>query len=156
MPLPAPSYKLQVEGLIVVPPGEQRSAIRDVSFVLNPGQGLGIVGPSGAGKSSLARVLVGAWQPSAGRVRLDGAALDRWAPEALGSHIGYLPQGVELFAGSVAQNIARFNPDANAEAVISAAKSADVHDLIVNLPNGYDTEIGDGGSTLSAGQRQRV
>jgi ATP-binding cassette subfamily C protein PrsD len=156
MPLPAPYNKLQVEGVVVAPPGEQRIAIRDVSFVLNPGQGLGVIGPSGAGKSSLARVLVGAWQPSAGKVRLDGAALDQWAPDALGPHIGYLPQGVELFAGSVAQNIARFDPDANAEAVITAAKSADVHNIIVNLPNGYDTEIGDGGSTLSAGQRQRV
>lgn len=92
----------------------------------------------------------------AGKVRLDGAALDQWAPEALGQHIGYLPQDVELFAGNVAQNIARFDPDASSEAVITAAKSADVHELIVNLPNGYDTEIGDGGTTLSAGQRQRV
>ena len=156
MPLPAPSSKLQVEGLVVIPPGEQKFALRDISFALNPGQALGIIGPSGAGKSSLARVLVGAWLPAAGTVRLDGAALDQWAPEALGRHIGYLPQGVELFAGSVAQNIARFDPDANSEAVIEAAKAADVHELVVNLPNGYDTEIGDGGSTLSAGQRQRV
>jgi ATP-binding cassette subfamily C protein len=156
MPLPAPFTKLQVENLIVVPPGEQKVVIRDVGFALNPGQGLGIIGPSGAGKSSLARVLVGAWLPVAGRVRLDGAALDQWAPEALGKHIGYLPQDVELFAGSIAQNIARFDPNANSEAIIKAARSADVHELIVNLPNGYDTEIGDGGTTLSAGQRQRV
>jgi ATP-binding cassette, subfamily C, type I secretion system permease/ATPase len=156
MPLPAPSNKLQVEGLVIVPPGQQKVTVRDISFALNPGQGLGIIGPSGAGKSSLARVLVGAWLPAAGKVRLDGAALDQWAPEALGQHIGFLPQGVELFAGSVAQNIARFDPNANSEAVIEAAISADVHDLIVSLPNGYDTEIGDGGSVLSAGQRQRV
>jgi ATP-binding cassette, subfamily C, type I secretion system permease/ATPase len=156
MPLPVPSSKLQVEGLVIVPPGEQKVAARDIGFALNPGQGLGIIGPSGAGKSSLARVLVGAWLPAAGKVRLDGAALDQWAPEALGQHIGYLPQGVELFAGSVAQNIARFDRHADSEAVIGAAKAADVHELIVNLPNGYDTEIGDGGSTLSAGQRQRV
>jgi ATP-binding cassette subfamily C protein len=155
-PLPAPSSKLQVENLVIVPPGQQTVAVRDITFALNPGQGLGIIGPSGAGKSSLARVLVGAWLPVAGRVRLDGAALDQWEPEALGRHIGYLPQGVELFAGSVAQNIARFDPDADPAAVIEAAKSADVHDLIVSLPNGYDTEIGEGGSTLSAGQRQRV
>jgi ATP-binding cassette subfamily C protein len=156
MALPAPSGKLQVEGLIVVPPGEQKVAMRDITFTLNAGQGLGIIGPSGAGKSSLARVLVGAWAPAAGKVRLDGAALDQWAPEALGLHIGYLPQGVELFAGNAAQNIARFDPHADSEAVIAAAKSADVHELIVSLPNGYDTEIGDGGSALSAGQRQRI
>jgi ATP-binding cassette subfamily C protein len=156
IPLPAPSSKLQVENLVVVPPGQQRVAVRDITFALNSGQGLGIIGPSGAGKSSLARVLVGAWLLAAGRVRLDGAALDQWAPEALGRYIGYLPQGVELFAGSIAQNIARFDPDADAAALIEAAKSADVHELIVSLPNGYDTEIGDGGSTLSAGQRQRV
>jgi ATP-binding cassette subfamily C protein len=156
MPLPKPSSKLQVESIVIVPPGEQRVAIRDISFALNPGQGLGIVGPSGAGKSSLARVLVGAWMPAQGKVRLDGAALDQWAPEALGQHIGYLPQGVELFSGSVAQNIARFDPTAESEAVIAAAKAADVHDLIVSLPNGYDTEMGEGGASLSAGQRQRI
>jgi ATP-binding cassette subfamily C protein len=148
--------KLQVENIVIAAPGEQKVAVRDINFALNPGQGLGIIGPSGAGKSSLARVLVGAWLPAAGKIRLDGAALDQWAPEALGQHIGYLPQGVELFGGSVAQNIARFDPQANSENVIAAAKAADVHNLIVNLPNGYDTEIGDGGATLSAGQRQRV
>ena len=155
-PLPAPSSELQAEGLVVVPPGEQKIVIRDLSFVLKAGQGLGIIGPSGAGKSSLARVLVGAWLPAAGKVRLDGAALDQWAPDALGPHLGYLPQGVELFAGSIVQNIARFDPDASTEAVIEAAKAADIHKLIVNLPNGYDTEIGEGGKSLSAGQRQRV
>jgi ATP-binding cassette, subfamily C, type I secretion system permease/ATPase len=156
MPLPAPSAKLQVDNLVVVPPGQKRVVVRDVSFALKPGQGLGIIGSSGSGKSSLARALVGAWLPTAGKVRLDGAALEQWGPEALGQHIGYLPQGVELFAGSVAQNIARFEPDASSEAVVEAAKAADVHELIVNLPNGYDTEIGEGGSTLSAGQRQRI
>lgn len=155
-PLPAPSSELQVEGIVVAPPGEQKIVIRDLSFVLKAGQGLGIIGPSGAGKSSLARVLVGAWLPAAGKVRLDGAALDQWAPEALGPHVGYLPQGVELFAGSIVQNIARFDPNANSQAVIEAAKAADIHKLIVNLPNGYDTEIGEGGKSLSAGQRQRV
>src|SRR5262249_3967888 len=98
-PLPAPRSKLQVENLIVVPPCDQKPVLRDISFALNPGQGLGIVGASGAGKSSLARTVVGAWLPAAGKVRLDGAALDQWAPEALGRHIGYLPQDVELFAG---------------------------------------------------------
>jgi ATP-binding cassette subfamily C protein len=158
MPLPAPSSTLQVESLIVVPPGQQRYTVRDVGFVLSRGQGLGITGPSGSGKSSLARALVGAWRPSAGRVRLDGAALDQWAPEALGRHIGYLPQDVELFAGTAAQNIARFDPKADPEAVIRAAQQADVHNLIISLPGdkGYDTHIGDGGAALSAGQRQRV
>jgi ATP-binding cassette subfamily C protein len=156
MPLPAPTGKLQVENLVVVPPGEQKATIRDISFTLNAGQGLGIIGASGAGKSSLVRALVGAWLPAAGKVRLDGAALEQWAVEALGQHIGYLPQDVELFAGSVAQNIARFDPAIDPDAVIKAAMAADVHDLIVNLPNGYDTEIGVSGATLSAGQRQRV
>ena len=156
MSLPAPTTKLQVENLVVVPPGDQKVVLRDIGFALNAGQGLGIIGPSGAGKSSLARVLVGAWVPVAGKVRLDGAALDQWAAEALGQHIGYLPQDVELFAGSVAQNIARFHPKADSEAIIKAAKSSDVHELLLNLPNGYDTEIGEGGTTLSAGQRQRV
>jgi ATP-binding cassette subfamily C protein len=158
MPLPAPSSTLQVENLIVVPPGQQRYTVRDVGFVLSRGQGLGITGPSGSGKSSLARALVGAWRPAAGRVRLDGAALDQWAPEALGRHIGYLPQDVELFAGTAAQNIARFDPTADPEAVIRAAQQADVHNLIIGLPGdkGYDTHIGEGGAALSAGQRQRV
>jgi PrtD family type I secretion system ABC transporter len=156
MPLPAPYAKLQVEGLIIVPPGEQKPVIREVSFTLNAGHALGIVGASGAGKSSLARVLVGAWLPAAGRIRLDGAALDQWAPDELSPHVGFLPQGVELFAGTVAQNIARFDPAPSPETVIAAAKAADVHDLIASLPHGYDTAIGEGGSTLSAGQRQRV
>jgi ATP-binding cassette subfamily C protein len=158
MPLPAPCMKLQVESLAVVPPGDKKVTVRDVSFVLNAGQGLGVIGPSGSGKSSLARALVGAWQPSSGRIRLDESALSQWAPEALGRHIGYLPQDVELFAGSVSQNIARFDWEADPEAVIKAAKAAGVDDLIRSLPGdkGYDTEIGEGGTTLSAGQRQRV
>lgn len=157
-PLPAPSAKLQAENVVVAPPGEQKVVVRDVGFELNAGQGLGIIGTSGSGKSSLARVLVGAWLPVAGRVRLDGAAFNQWSPEDLGRHIGYLPQDVELFAGSILQNIARFDPEADAEAVIKAAKAADIHDLIVSLPGdkGYDTQIGEGGTKLSAGQRQRV
>jgi ATP-binding cassette subfamily C protein len=158
MPLPPPASTFQVENLIVVPPGQQKFAVRDVGFALSRGQGLGITGPSGSGKSSLARALVGAWLPAAGRVRLDGAAIEQWAPELLGQHIGYLPQDVELFAGSVAQNIARFDPRADPEAVIRAARQADVHNLIVSLPGdkGYETQIGQGGAALSAGQRQRV
>jgi ATP-binding cassette subfamily C protein len=102
------------------------------------------------------RLIVGAWQPAQGRIRLDGAALDQWSPEALGSHIGYLPQDVELFSGTVAENIARFEPQAEAEKVIAAAKAAGVHELIVALPQGYDSEIGEQGQVLSAGQRQRI
>ena len=127
--------------------------MQDVSFALKAGNGLGIIGPSGSGKSSLARLLVGVWPPARGKVRLDGAALDQWSPDALGQHIGYLPQDVELFAGTVAQNIARFEPDADAEAIIAAAQAAGVHDLIVGLPDGYDTQIGESGTALSAGQR---
>lgn len=158
MKLAPPSMTFHVDSVIVAPPGEQKVVVRDVSFALKRGQGLGIIGPSGSGKSSLARVLVGAWLPVAGRVRLDGSALDQWAPEDLGKYIGYLPQGVELFAGSVLQNITRFDPEAAPDAVIKAAKSADVDDLIRSLPGdkGYDTQIGEGGATLSAGQRQRV
>lgn len=158
MVLPAPRSKLQLENIVVVPPGDKKVVVRDVGFVLNAGQGLGIIGPSGSGKSSLARVVVGAWLPVAGTVRLDGASLNQWAPEALGRHIGYLPQDVELFAGSILQNISRFDPAADPQAVIKAAKAADVDDLIRSLPGdmGYDTEIGEGGMTLSAGQRQRV
>lgn len=158
MPLHAPSIRYQVENVIVAPPGEQKIVVRDVDFALNRGQGLGIIGPSGSGKSSLARVLVGAWLPVAGRVRLDGAALDQWAPEILGQYVGYLPQDVELFPGSVAQNIARFDPHADPDSVIKAARAADVHDLITSLPGdkGYETQIGERGKILSAGQRQRV
>lgn len=158
MPLPPPSEKLQVENIVVVPPGDRRVVVRDVSLVLNRGQGLGIIGPSGSGKSSLARSLVGAWVPVAGNVRLDGAALTQWAPEVLGQHLGYLPQDVELFAGTIAQNISRFAPEADPETVIKAARQADVHQLIVGLPGdkGYESQIGEEGAVLSAGQRQRV
>jgi ATP-binding cassette subfamily C protein len=156
MPLEPPRDSIFVEGLVVSPPGENKIVVRDVGFTLKSGQVLGIIGPSGSGKTSLARALVGAWLPVAGKVCLDGASLNQWAPEALGGHIGYLPQDVELFAGSIGQNIARFDPAADPQAVIRAAKAADVHDLIVRLPRGYDTEIGEAGASLSAGQRQRV
>jgi len=134
----------------------QRIAVQDVSLGLKAGQGLGIIGPSASGKSSLARAMVGVWQPMRGKVRMDGAALDQWDPNELGKNIGYLPQDVELFAGTVAQNIARFEPDAPAEAVIAAGQAAGVHEMIVRLPEGYETQIGEGGAQLSAGQRQRV
>jgi len=128
----------------------------DVSLALTSSQGLGIIGPSASGKTSLVRTIVGAWQPVRGRIRLDGAALDQWSSEVLGGHIGYLPQDFELFPGTVAENISRFEPEADPEAIVQAAQAAGVHDLIVGLPKGYDTDIGAEGENLSAGQRQRV
>ena len=154
--LPAPRMQLQVEAISVAPPGEKRIVVQDASFTLSAGAGLGVIGPSASGKSTLARAIVGIWQPVRGQVRLDGATLDQWANEDFGRHVGYLPQGVELFDGTVGENIARFEPDAPSEKILAAAKAAGVHDLIVHLPEGYETRIGDGGAGLSAGQRQRV
>ncbi|HKS87189.1 MAG TPA: type I secretion system permease/ATPase [Pseudolabrys sp.] len=156
MRLQPPAQRLSVEGVSGAPPGVPKLVVQDVAFQLEAGQGLGIIGPSGSGKSSLARLLVGVWQPLRGNVRLDGAALNQWSPDALGQHIGYLPQDVELLAGTVAQNIARFEENADTEAVIAAAKAVGVHELIVRLPAGYDTPIGEQGSALSAGQAQRI
>ena len=156
MQLQPPVHRLTVESVSASPPGVPKIVAQDIAFELEAGQGLGVIGPSGSGKSSLARMLVGVWQPVRGKVRLDGAALDQWAPDALGRHIGYLPQDVELLAGTVAQNIARFEPEPDNEAVIAAAKAVGVHDLIVRLPSGYDTQIGEQGSALSAGQAQRI
>ncbi|MEP7030384.1 MAG: type I secretion system permease/ATPase [Pseudolabrys sp.] len=154
--LPAPINNLTVENVSVVPPGSDKVVVQDVSMILQAGGGLGIIGPSGSGKSSLSRMLVGVWQPARGRVRLDGATLDQWTPDTLGRHIGYLPQDVELLAGTVAQNIARFEPMKDSQVLIAAAKAAGVHDLIVGLPAGYDTPVGERGAALSAGQAQRV
>ncbi|TCM53760.1 ATP-binding protein PrsD [Rhizobium sp. PP-F2F-G48] len=154
--LPVPREKLTAEGIAGGPPGVQRLTFADVTFTLKSGSALGIIGPSASGKSSLARALIGIWPTLRGAVRLDGAALDQWDSDRLGKHIGYLPQDVELFSGTVAQNIARFEEDATPAAIVEAAKAARVNDLILKLPNGYETEIGDGGSSLSAGQRQRV
>ena len=138
-------------------PKGQRFAVQDVSFELKAGMGLGIIGPSASGKSSLARMLVGVWPTWRGKIRLDGAALEQWLPEELGQHIGYLPQDVELFAGTVAQNIARFHRRSEArERVIRAAMAADVHEMILRLPQGYETQVGEGGASLSGGQRQRI
>jgi ATP-binding cassette subfamily C protein len=154
--LDPPSNTLAVERICAAPPGHQKLVVQDISFSLQAGCGLGIIGPSASGKSSLVRCLVGVWTPTRGKVRLDGAALDQWNTEALGAHIGYLPQDVELFGGTVAQNIARFEPDAPPEAIVAAAKAAGVHDLIVKLPEGYGTQVGDQGTALSSGQAQRV
>jgi ATP-binding cassette subfamily C protein len=156
MELPAPERSLSVDCVHVVPPSAERPVLRGVSFALSSGQGLGIIGPSGSGKTSLARALVGVWPQSHGKIRIDDAALDQWSPEALGQHLGYLPQGVELFDGSIAANIARFDPKATAAAVLGAARAAGVHELILSLPDGYGTRIGEGGTALSAGQRQRI
>jgi PrtD family type I secretion system ABC transporter len=151
-----PSSRLAVEGVSIAPPGDQKIVVQDVTFTLEAGNGLGVIGPSGSGKSSLVRALVGVWQPFRGKVRLDGAALDQWSSDVLGRHVGYLPQDVELFAGSVAQNICRFDPEAGSEAIIAAAKEAGVHQMIIKMRDGYDTQIGEQGTSLSAGQAQRV
>ena len=154
--LPKPQKSIVVSALTVAPPGSPKPTIHNIAFNLEAGAGLGIIGPSASGKSTLARALVGVWQPLAGNVRFDGAALDQWSPAALGQHIGYMPQDVELFDGTVAENIARFDPDATGDAVVAAARSAGVHDMIVHLVDGYQTQIGEAGTALSAGQRQRV
>lgn len=154
--LEAPTSRLAVETLTISPPGEQKVVAQDVTFAIEAGQGVGIIGPSGSGKSSLVRALVGVWQPLRGKVRLDGAALDQWSPEILGRHIGYLPQDVELFAGTIAQNISRFEDKASSDDIIAAAREARVHDLIISMKDGYDTQIGDQGNVLSAGQAQRI
>lgn len=154
--LPPPRKTLQVEALIVGPPGTMRTTLHGVQFRLNAGDALGLIGPSGAGKTTLGRALVGLWRPQSGAVRLDGAALDQWSPDNLGRYMGYLPQTVELVAGTIAQNIARFDPNASSEAVVAAARQAGVHSLITGLAAGYDTQIGEDGRELSAGQRQRV
>jgi PrtD family type I secretion system ABC transporter len=154
--LPAPAQTLTAEALGVAPPGAQKLVVHDVNFTLKAGSAVGVVGPSASGKSSLVRAIVGVWPSARGCVRLDGAALEQWTPRSLGGHVGYLPQDVELIEGTIAENVARFSPDAPPAAVIAAAKAAGVHDLIVNLPAGYETEIGEQGAALSAGQQQRI
>ncbi|TIP07645.1 type I secretion system permease/ATPase [Mesorhizobium sp.] len=154
--LTAPISALAVEGLSVTPPGEPRVVVQDVTFALEKGAGLGIVGPSASGKSSLVRAIAGIWLPVRGTIRLDGATLDQWSPEELGNHVGYLPQDVQLFDGTIAENIARFEPRAPSDKILEAARAAGVHDLVIHLPEGYETRIGEAGSALSAGQRQRV
>jgi len=163
--LPAPAARLDlarpVERLVAErvsanPPGAEKLVVQDVSLELRAGQALAVIGPSGSGKSSLARVLVGLWRPQRGKVRLDGAALEQLPAAALGADIGYLPQTVELLVGSVGENIARFDPSAKAEAIVAAAKAAGVHDMILRLPDGYETQVGEDGSALSSGQRQRI
>lgn len=154
--LPEPTRELRVEQIALAPPGAKTATVAGVGFSLQAGDALGIIGPSAAGKTTLVRALVGLWAPKAGAVRLDGASLDQWEADALGDHLGYLPQLVELFDGTVAQNIARFEPMPNSQDVIKAARAGGVHDMILALPDGYDTVLGPGGMQLSAGQCQRI
>lgn len=154
--LPAPKANLEVHQLTVVPPGEAQAALRMVSFDLKPGQALGVIGPSGAGKSTLARAITGVWRPAGGKVRLDGASLEQYEPEALGGYIGYLPQRVQLFEGTIAENIARLALQPDDAKVVEAAKKAAAHEMILKLPDGYDTRVSAGAGRLSGGQIQRI
>ncbi|MBK8085200.1 MAG: type I secretion system permease/ATPase [Devosia sp.] len=153
--LPPPVQRLAVEGLTVFAPDSERRLVQDIRFSLQAGDGLGIVGLSGSGKSSLARALVGVW-PHRGEVRLDGQEMRHYDRRTIGSAIGYMPQEVGLFSGTVADNIARFRQGADAAEVIAAARAAGIHDLIATLPDGYETQVGEAGVALSAGQRQRI
>lgn len=155
MALQKPLGKISVEAVTAAPPGSPVAVIKNLSFSIVPGDVLGIIGPSGSGKSTLARLLVGVWPSAVGKVRLDGADIYHWNKDELGPNIGYLPQDIELFAGSVSENIARFG-EVDSEKVITAAKRAGVHEMILHFPQGYDTMLGDGGAGLSGGQRQRI
>ncbi len=155
MDLPAPKGEILLEGVVVVPPGAKQPSLRGISMKIDVGDVVGIIGPSAAGKSSLARVILGLWPLVQGKVRLDKADIHQWDKQNLGQHIGYLPQDIELFEGTVSQNIARFR-DVDSKKVVEAAQKAGVHELILRLPDGYDTKIGAGGASLSGGQRQRI
>lgn len=154
--LPKPQAKLEVQQLTVLPPGHNQATLKMVSFAVQPGQALGVIGTSGAGKSTLARALTGLWHPSGGKIRLDGAALDQYEPSVLGQLIGYLPQRVELFDGTIAENIARLDPQPDPVKIVAAAKKADAHDMILKMPDGYDTKVTASGGRLSGGQIQRI
>ncbi|KAA3448796.1 type I secretion system permease/ATPase [Mesorhizobium sp. SARCC-RB16n] len=156
MELPCPQAMLAIEDLTIAPPGQQKPTVVNVGFQLSGGAGMAIVGPSGSGKTTLVRALVGVWKPFHGTVRLDGASLDQWDSERLGAHIGYLPQDVELFDGTVADNISRFGGKGDARGVLAAARAAGIDNMIMRLPEGFQTRVGEGGTALSAGQRQLV
>ncbi len=154
--LPNPKARLSAKDLCVAAPGTRKTIVQGVSFAAEAGSALAIVGPTGSGKSTLVRALVGVWQPLAGRILLDGADLDQWSNEELGRFVGYLPQDVELFGGTIAENISRFDGTAEAKDIVAAAEAAGVHDFIVSFREGYNTQIGEQGEALSAGQRQRI
>lgn len=156
MSLPEPEGRLEVENLYYAPLGAQKHILKGITFNLNKGETLVIVGPSASGKTTLAKVLVGCYEPSIGSVRIDGASLKDWKPTELGKHLGYLPQDVELFSGSVKENIARMDSDSDPDSVVMAAQLAGIHDMILQLPKAYETEIGPDGSVLSGGQKQRL
>lgn len=155
-PLPKPKAKLEVQQLTIVPPGQAQATLRMVNFTVQPGEAVGVIGTSGAGKSTLARALTGLWRPAGGKIRLDAAALDQYDPNVLGQLIGYLPQRVELFDGTIAENIARLDPEPDAEKIVAAAKKADAHAMILQMPDGYDTRVTASGGRLSGGQIQRI
>ncbi|MCE1172782.1 MAG: type I secretion system permease/ATPase [Azovibrio sp.] len=155
MSLPRPKGNLLVEGVTAAPPGSKNMVLKQVAFQTQQGEVIGIIGPSASGKSTLARLMVGVWPAAAGKVRLDGADVYTWGKEELGPAVGYLPQDIELFEGTIAENIARFG-EVDATKVVAAAQLAGVHEMILRFPNGYDTQIGEGGSHLSGGQRQRI
>jgi PrtD family type I secretion system ABC transporter len=155
-PLPAPCRELRATALSLTAPGTEKVLLHEVNFALRAGSAVAVIGPSGSGKSSLARALVGIWPAARGVIRIDGAALALWPADALGRHVGFLPQDVALFRGTIAQNIARFEPKADPAEILAAANEAGVHELILRLPAGYETEVGEGGLMLSGGQRQRV
>lgn len=155
MPLQAPKGEIRLEGVVAVPPGSKQVVLRNINLGIAPGDCVAVIGPSASGKSSLARLLVGVWPAAAGTVRLDGADLFQWSKDELGKYLGYLPQDIELFDGTVAENIARFG-QLDPELVIEAARRAGLHEVILRLPKGYDTQLGVGGSALSGGQRQRI
>lgn len=154
--LPKPKARLVAKSLTVVPPGEKQASLRGLNFELKPGEALGVIGPSGAGKSTLARTVTGVWRPAGGSIRLDSAALDQYDPDVLGTHVGYLPQRVQLFDGTIAENIARLSQKPDDAAVVAAAQKADAHEMILELPDGYDTRINAGQQRLSGGQIQRI
>jgi ATP-binding cassette subfamily C protein len=156
MPLPRPEARLEVNQLSVVPPGGRVPTLRGVNFRVEPGQAVGVIGPSGSGKSTLARAITSVWLPAAGQIRLNGATLDQYDPDALGSFIGYLPQSVTLFDGTIAENIARLSMQPDSAKVVRAAQKAAAHDMILDLPDGYDTKVSAVGSKLSGGQVQRI
>ena len=156
MPLPQPKARIEVSQLSVIPPGAQVPTLRGVSFAIAPGEAVGIIGPSGAGKSTLARAMTAVWQPAVGQIRLDGATLDQYDPDALGHYIGYLPQSVTLFAGTIAENIARLSATPDTQKVVAAARMAGAHEMILALPDGYETLVSGLGARLSGGQIQRI